>query len=222
MKKSTNRFRFVIRGALLAFLCFVGLVLALFATRKAAGQGQSPGTPVIQGVYRGLSPVVKFDISPPLRDMRVILPGPGKLRENEDRDIVPLKIRFAPEWDPVVQATVGGKDTPGGTEIPGPIVTFNGQTNTSGVVPPDPNGAVGPNHIVTMCNLSFQIFNKTGTSLFGPAANNTLWAGFGGACQTSNSGDPVVLYDRAADRWLLSQFTATSRAFLELRCDFDH
>ena len=59
-----------------------------------------------------------------------------------------------------------------------------------------------------MCNLSFQIFDKAGNSLFGPVANNTLWAGFGGACQTSNSGDPVVLYDRAADRWLLSQFTA--------------
>ena len=66
-----------------------------------------------------------------------------------------------------------------------------------------------------MCNLSFQIFDKTGNSLFGPAANNTLWAGFGGACQTSNSGDPVVLYDRAADRWLLSQFTATSAPYME-------
>ena len=63
-------------------------------------------------------------------------------------------------------------------------------------------------------NLSFQIFNKTGTSLFGPAANNTLWAGFGGPCQTSNSGDPVVLYDQLADRWILSQFTAGSAPFL--------
>jgi hypothetical protein len=213
MKKSGNRFRFVSRRALHALLCFVvGLVWAFFATREAAAQGQSPGTPAVQGVYRGLSPVVKFDVSPPLREMRVILPGPGQLRENEDRDIVPWKIRFAPEWDPVVQATVGGKDH---VEIPGPLVTFNAQMNASGVVPPDPNGAVGPNHIVAMCNLSFQIFDKTGNSLFGPAANNTLWAGFGGACQTSNSGDPVVVYDRAADRWLLSQFTATSAPYME-------
>jgi len=215
MKKSTNRFRFVIRRALLALLCFVGLLLAFVATRNAAAQGQSPQTPVVQGIYRGLAPVVKFDISPPLREMRVILPGWGKLRENEDRDIVPFKIRFAPEWDPVVQATVGGADNPAGTEIPGPLVSFNGQTNTSSVVPPDPNGAVGPNHVVTMCNLSFQIFDKTGTSLFGPAANNTLWAGFGGECQTDNSGDPVVLYDRAADRWFLSQFTASGPTFFE-------
>ncbi len=70
-----------------------------------------------------------------------------------------------------------------------------------------------------MANLSFQIFNKTGTSLFGPAANNTLWAGFGGACQTQNSGDPVVLYDKLANRWFLSQFT-WRRAFLLLRGHF--
>ena len=47
-----------------------------------------------------------------------------------------------------------------------------------------------------MANLTFQIFNKTGTSLFGPANNNTLWAGFGGECQADNSGDPIVLYDK--------------------------
>ena len=214
MKKLSNHFGLIHRRALCAALCLAGLAVALFATRNAAAQDQSPGTPVVQGIYRGLAPVVKFDISPPLREMRVILPGTGKLRENEDRDIVPMRIRFAPEWDPVVQATVGG-DNPAGTEIPGPMVSFNGQSNTSGVVPPDPNGAVGPNHIVTMCNLSFQIFNKTGTSVFGPAANNTLWAGFGGECQTDNSGDPVVLYDRAADRWFLSQFTASGPTFFE-------
>ncbi len=108
----------------------------------------------------------------------------------------------------MVQSQVGGRDFPGGTEIAGPIVSFNAQSNTSGVAPPDPNGAVGPNHIVAMANLSFQIFNKTGTSLFGPAANNTLWAGFGGPCQTENAGDPVVLYDKLSDRWFLSQFTS--------------
>ena len=215
MKDFTARVRILGRRVFLgALLCFVGLVLAFFATRNATAQDQSPGTPVVRGVYRGVSPVVRFDVSPPLRQMRVILPGTGKLRENEDRDIVPMRIRFAPEWDPVVQATVSG-DRPAGTEIPGPMVSFNAQSNTSFVVPPDANGAVGPNHIVTMCNLSFQIFDKTGTSLFGPAATNTLWAGFGGECQADNSGDPVVLYDRAADRWFLSQFTASGPTYFE-------
>jgi hypothetical protein len=61
-----------------------------------------------------------------------------------------------------------------------------------------------------MSNLHFQIFNKSGTSLFGPAANNTLWSGFGGGCQNQNAGDPVVIYDQLADRWLLTQFTSNA------------
>ncbi|MEP6776575.1 MAG: hypothetical protein ABJA50_13350, partial [Chloroflexota bacterium] len=94
--------------------------------------------------------------------------------------------------------------------IPTPLLSFDGPPNLCGCSPPDPNGEVGPNNYVVMTNLDFQIFNKTGTSLFGPAANNTLWAGFGGGCQTHNDGDPAVVYDQMADRWLLSQFTASA------------
>ena len=61
----------------------------------------------------------------------------------------------------------------------------------------------------------FKSLTRLGQSLFGPAANNTLWSGFGGACQTQNAGDPVVLYDQLADRWLLTQFTAGSAPFFE-------
>jgi hypothetical protein len=211
MRKSTW-FGFVNRRALGVLLCLFGLVLAIFATRKTVAQDQSAETPVVRGIYRGLSPVVKFDVSPPLRSMQIIAPGTGQLRENEDRDIVPFKLRFAPEWDPVVQPTLSGTDAPLQTEIPPPIVTFNAQAGT-GSVPPDPNGTVGPNHIFTICNLTFQIFDKTGTSLFGPAANNTIWSGFGGACQVENAGDPVVLYDHDADRWFVMQLTAAGPTF---------
>lgn len=192
-------------------------MLAFAALHNASAQGKAR-PPVVSAQYKGLLPVVHFDVSPPLREMKIIPPGPGQLRENEDRDIVPRQQRYVFEADPVVQATLSGKapgaEIPGGTEIAGPIVTFNAQPNAAGVAPPDPNGSVGPNHIVTMCNLTFQIFNKTGTSLFGPANTNTLFTGFGGSCETSNSGDPVVLYDRRADRWILTQFTATSAPFL--------
>ena len=111
--------------------------------------------------------------------------------------------------DPVVQRVLGK------IGIPAPIITFDGNSNLCGCSPPDPNGAVGPNHVVTMANLHFQIFNKSGQSLFGPAANNTLWSGFGGDCQTDNAGDPVVLYDQLADRWILTQFTSSGPTFFE-------
>lgn len=167
---------------------------------------------MVKGTFRGLAPVVRFDVSPPLRTIKIIPPGPGQLRENENRDIVPFKIRFAPEWDPVVQPRLGGGEAPG-PKVAGPIVSFDGQPNSAGVAPPDPNGAVGPSHVVAMANLSFQIFDKTGASLFGPAANNTLWTGFGGPCEAENSGDPVVLYDKLSDRWFLSQFTSAGPTY---------
>ena len=78
------------------------------------------------------------------------------------------------------------------------------------VLPPDTTGDVGPNHFVQWVNLSFAVYSKgSGTTppalLYGPAAANTLWAGFGGPCETRNDGDPIVRYDHLADRWVMSQ-----------------
>jgi hypothetical protein len=153
--------------------------------------------------------VVKFDVSPPLRDMKPLPVKECTLRENEERGPIPLGPVGPIVADKAVQRVLGK------IGIPGPIISFDGNSNLCGCAPPDPNGAVGPNHVVTMANLHFQIFNKTGTSLFGPAANNTLWSGFGGDCQTDNSGDPVVLYDQLADRWLLTQFTGSGPTYFE-------
>jgi hypothetical protein len=75
--------------------------------------------------------------------------------------------------------------------------------------PPDTVGDVGPNHYVQMVNVTqFQIFNKNGVSVFGPANFGNLW-GVGEPCR-NNTGDPIVVYDHLADRWLLSQFAQPS------------
>jgi hypothetical protein len=91
-------------------------------------------------------------------------------------------------------------------EFSTPNPNFEGISNINGVAPADPVGAVGPNHFIQMVNLSFEIFDKQGNSLAGPVNINSLWSGFGGACQTQNNGDPYILYDHLADRWVLSQF----------------
>lgn len=74
--------------------------------------------------------------------------------------------------------------------------------------PPDTNIDVGPDHVVQMVNTSFQMWDKAGTSLLGPIAINQLWvaANAGNLCRINNSGDPVVVYDHLADRWVLTQF----------------
>src|SRR5206468_9068598 len=91
--------------------------------------------------------------------------------------------------------------------MPGPAGSFEGGANVNGVLPPDTTGAAGPNHYVQWVNLSFSIYDKaTGARIHGPAAGNTLWQSLGAPCGTSNDGDPVVLYDRLAGRWVMSQF----------------
>ena len=78
--------------------------------------------------------------------------------------------------------------------------------STVNVAPPDTTMAVGPNHIVQWVNSQYAIFNKSGTLLLGPVNGNTLFTGTGTVCETTNRGDPILQYDRLADRWFLSQF----------------
>ncbi|PWK43587.1 carboxypeptidase regulatory-like domain-containing protein [Pleionea mediterranea] len=85
-------------------------------------------------------------------------------------------------------------------------VSFDGVANVTGAVPPDTNGDVGPNHYVQSVNVALAVFDKSGNELLAPTAINALWTGFGGICETNNNGDPIVLYDSAADRWMISQF----------------
>ena len=147
------------------------------------------------------------DVSPPLRDIKPLPPDPETWgKEMREVDPVGNEKEMAPVEDAALQPGFG-LDSP---MIPAPSRNFAGVGNRNGVYPPDTNGDVGPNHYVQMVNLSFQIWNKAGTSVYGPANGNTIWSGFGGPCQTRNDGDPVVLYDPMADRWLLSQFTAAN------------
>lgn len=78
----------------------------------------------------------------------------------------------------------------------------------SNAFPPDTVGDVGPNHYVQMVNATtYQVFNKGGSPLTPPLNFGALWPG--GPCQR-NAGDPIVVYDHLADRWVLSQFAADS------------
>jgi hypothetical protein len=72
--------------------------------------------------------------------------------------------------------------------------------------PPDTTGAVGLTQYVQMVNAGFAVFDKaTGAIVHGPTDTNTLWTG-AGVCGQYNHGDPIIVYDRAADRWILTQF----------------
>lgn len=159
-------------------------------------------------VVRGpdVSPPVMPGVSPAVRDLPLAPPWqPG----DPQREASPRQNKTGrpagalPESatvDPLLREA-GQNDG----RTPAPMLNFAGIGST-GAVPPDTIGDVGPNHYVQMVNVSFAIFNKSGTLLTGPTPINALWAGQGNQCETYNHGDPVVLYDSLADRWLLAQF----------------
>jgi hypothetical protein len=85
-------------------------------------------------------------------------------------------------------------------------VSFDGVGNLNSVLPPDTNGDISSDFYLQVVNLSFAVYDRNGNILLGPLTNRSMWSGFGGPCETSNDGDPIVLYDQLADRWLFSQF----------------
>jgi hypothetical protein len=137
-----------------------------------------------------------FAVSGPVADMPVeysmysfqVMPEP---RPN------PNKAQPGPYEDPVAQKEAGRNlDIAVG-------VNFDG-IGSPGYAPSDSNMAIGPTDIVEVVNVDFQVFNKTGGTIAGPTSITNIFAGLAGDCSSGTDGDPVVLYDRAADRWLLS------------------
>ena len=140
------------------------------------------------------------DVSPPVRGLN----GHAVINvENNAPFRMPLKATN-PQFDPVVQNTVGpSASAPAGTSFDGVAVGAPG----CNCAPPDTEMAVGPNHIVQWVNTDWAVFDKTGVMQAGyPKAGNSFWTGFGGDCESHNNGDPIMQYDRIADRWLATQF----------------
>ncbi len=126
----------------------------------------------------------------------------------QKEDLYPIQNRSRSGGkDPLVQ------DRHSPLSMPEPEVSFEGISNVNGAYPPDPQGDVSPDHYVQVVNRSFAVWDKEGTLLHGPADLKSLWEGFGGPCEYLNHGDPIVLYDHLADRWLLSRFALPNGKF---------
>lgn len=155
---------------------------------------------------------LKHDISPPLRELAPFLPP--KVRVEREFRHLPLAGRDID--DPIAQTS----DGPKASVTTG--LSFAGVGNgdlafTPDAAPPDTNGVVGATQYVQWVNESFAVFDKaTGAAAPGfPKPGNVVWAGFGGGCEVNNDGDPIVQYDKAANRWILTQFSVSMAPFLQ-------
>jgi hypothetical protein len=194
--------RLVVCAVALAMPCIV------LGAEGAAAQNEQPG--VLQGAFQS-EPVTPAKLNIDLSTLPRIPPGPFVPATTSPDD--------EGEENPTVGGPEGGEvkahlehghklvavDPP--EEFTSASPDFDGIGYTA-LVPPDTNGDVGPRNYIQMVNSRFEIFNKQGVSLAGPSNISSLWsaAGFPGPCATRNDGDPVVVYDNLADRWLMSQF----------------
>jgi subtilisin-like proprotein convertase family protein len=97
--------------------------------------------------------------------------------------------------------------------MPTPTVNFEtiSLTDTTalpgqGFLPPDTVGEIGPAHFVQMVNSAYRIYNRAGVPQIVLTSIGAIWGTIPGACANSEDGDPIVMYDQLADRWLLSEF----------------
>jgi len=93
--------------------------------------------------------------------------------------------------------------TVGEPQTPGLLIDFDGLPSTI-MGPPDSEGAVGPNHYFQAVNIAIRIYDKQGVPLTEPIATNELYADSGSYCESDIYADPIIVYDEAADRWILT------------------
>lgn len=160
---------------------------------------------------------VQSDVSAPVRDLQGLAPAMGTDKEKKEKPL-----RLIPPVGP------GAATDTAVQTVTGPLVGTSGVLGFAGVgngdygfsdqyAPPDTNGAVGATQYVQWVNTYFAVFDKaTGAITAGfPKAGNAIWKGFGGACETNNDGDPIVIYDKSADRWVMTQFSVSTTPYLQ-------
>jgi hypothetical protein len=165
------------------------------------------GPQVIDGKFQGTSPEV---------DSLPVLPVPQAPLHTLGIEALKPSGTVPGAKDPVIQKAKGSGP------ISGPIQNFDGiclpfgepcaQPSSCSCLPPDTDGEVGSTQYVQMVNSDFIVFSKAGAVLRGATPIDQLWAGTTSECASHNDGDPVVVYDQLANRWLLSEFVAQPTA----------
>jgi len=182
---------------------FVAAATAVGGAAVGAGASSTTGPLAVQHVLTTAS--VHHDESAPLRDMKVTWPTHLGFSHEQSQAAPTARARVK---DGALQASA---TTSSALQVLG---SFHGISDgehgynvlTQGGLPPDTDGAIGTTQYVQMVNLAMAVFSKKGALLLGPVPANQVWQGFGGDCQSHDDGDPVVLFDHLANRWIVTQF----------------
>ena len=220
-KKSTPQSAFFNLRVLIGLFVFLaGVFLALlsfgfFSSAKAQSPKTGNDNAHAVAVARAFTPVVAKSFNDDVRNLRPV-PQKEDEREWEESLILP-DLPIGPES----KATQLPPAVPFvAVPMPTPIQNFEGVARLDVVTggqagtgfPPDTNGEVGLNHYIIAVNAAYVIYDKaTGAQVAGFTENSLFSGGpTGTLCDTNSFGDPVVVYDQLANRWILTNFAFVS------------
>lgn len=183
------------KKVLLSFLALCTLV------QSYAQENNTTGV-VVASQFGVTRPLREIFAENPVDENKLYTEKESKDRQHREAAKFPLTVADGAQYgnDP---KTI--QDKMGDVPSEGTRANWAGQT-ASGFRPYDPSGAVGPNHYVQMINsTTFKVYNKTTGAVTLTATLGNLWSP-----ATANAGDPIVMYDKAADRWFLAQFGSST------------
>ena len=170
-------------------------------------------------VAQTVATAVKNDVSPALSS---VPPPPPKAeaafqKVHRVKRIAPPAGAQAAAADTALQTSATGTLPIGSADViegVGQGLDVNGHAFFVESFPADTTGAAGTMQYVQWVNTSLLVIDKTTKNIaMGPVDGSVLWKGFGGNCENFNDGDPIVLFDGAAKRWVLSQFAVDGHPF---------
>ena len=193
------------------------------AAGPTSSEEQGDESPVQAPSFSSLShsvsqPVVitagRHDTSPPLRTIPVGAPTRNPRGEGPENPARPLSPGPGIVGrDQAIQAS--------GPSVPMPAlgVSFDGVNNRNGVLPPDTNGDVGPTQYVQIVNLSFEVYDKTGSSSTGrPTSTRSSRASAGRARpRTTATRSSSTTSSRTVGDHASSTFRTPERSLLPVR-----
>ena len=180
------------------------LVCAMFFVRAQSSRAQEASHPtdVLYPVYHDTS----LPLSVLVQAQPAIEPTLGPIREIPNHEFPYESTPLREIVDRSLQNYLGSG------EAVATISNFDAISNLCSCYPPDPNSAAGLNHVFHTVNTHFAIYDKQGVQVQAPALLAVLFTGVPGG--TRSDGDPVVLYDRTVNRWVVMQFSVANPYYI--------